>query len=207
MARSPIADRIAGWRLVGWAAILLCAMFSLILASAGAGEEGVRMAIRATARSSLALFSLAFSASSLWRLRPGAATRWLLDNRRYLGVSFAVSHALHLTAIVWFARIDPETFAREVDPTALVFGGFAYVVVAAMAATSFDTTAAWLGARAWRRLHGFGVWYLWFIFTITLLPAATLSFGYFLLASVPLVLLSVRIAAAVRAPRRAGSPA
>jgi len=51
----------------------------------------------------------------------------------------------------------------------LVIGGMGYVFLAAMAATSFDTTAAWLGARRWRTLHSIGVQYLWFVFALTLL--------------------------------------
>jgi len=39
-----------------------------------------------------------------------------------------------------------------------------------MVATSFDTTAAWLGPRAWRRLHLVGGHLLWFIFLVTLAP-------------------------------------
>ncbi len=57
--------------------------------------DGVRMVIRFTARTSLVLFCLAFSAAALARLWPNASTRWLRRNRRYLGVSFAASHAIH----------------------------------------------------------------------------------------------------------------
>jgi hypothetical protein len=36
--------------------------------------------------------------------------------------------------------------------------------IAAMTATSFDRTAAWLGPRRWQRLHTVGGWLVWFIF-------------------------------------------
>ena len=54
--------------------------------------------------------------------------------------------------------------------TTIVLGGFGLVVIAAMTATSFDRTAAWLGPRAWRVLHTFGVYYLWLIFMATFVP-------------------------------------
>src|SRR5688500_4145822 len=89
-----------GWPIVGWATLAVVAIQIADLPIAGTGEEGVRMAIRASARTSVVLFGLAFVASSLYRLAPSAFSRWLIANRRYLGVSFAVSHAIHLAAIV-----------------------------------------------------------------------------------------------------------
>ena len=75
-------------------------MSVLILGLEGSGEAGLRMLMRATARTSLALFGAAFAASSLRSLWPTPATGWLLRQRRYLGLSFAFSHALHALAIL-----------------------------------------------------------------------------------------------------------
>ncbi len=74
---------LEGWLLVGWSALALGAMRALLLAVHGAREEGLRVVIRATARTSLALFLAAFAASSLrrlWRSRraPAAAALALL---------------------------------------------------------------------------------------------------------------------------------
>jgi DMSO/TMAO reductase YedYZ heme-binding membrane subunit len=52
---------------------------------------------------------------------------------------------------------------------ALAFGGLGYVLLAAMVATSNDAAVARLGVRRWRRLHLFGLYYLWFIFAYTFL--------------------------------------
>ncbi|MFI5500572.1 hypothetical protein ACIA5E_16060 [Nocardia asteroides] len=52
----------------------------------------------------------AFVATSVLALWPGEPARWLARNRRYLGLSFAMSHGVHLAAIVTLARTDPETF-------------------------------------------------------------------------------------------------
>src|SRR5215510_10674669 len=100
-----------GWRLLAALTLSLIAL-SLWIASMRAFEvEGVRMVIRFTARTSLLLFCLAFSAAALARLWPNAWTRWLRRNRRYLGVSFAASHAIHAAAIAAFAIMDPIGYA------------------------------------------------------------------------------------------------
>ena len=99
---------MSGWRLVGTLSLLLAAMTLSLAAGHGWDSEGVRLAIRATARTSLVLFALAFTASALAELIPSGATRWQRRNRRYLGVSFAVSHFIHLGAILILATHDRE---------------------------------------------------------------------------------------------------
>src|SRR6201999_4612294 len=84
--------------------------------------DGVRAVIRFTARSSLMLFCLAFSAGALARLWPNAWTRWQRRNRRYLGVSFAASHAIHAVAIIAFAKMDPAGFVEATSPASYIFG-------------------------------------------------------------------------------------
>jgi hypothetical protein len=161
--------------LVGWAAAGITAMVAALLAAAGTGEPGIRLVIRATARTSVVLFALAFAASSLRRAWPGRVSGWLLANRRYLGVSFAVSHLAHLLAIFALAGWSASGFFSSSPPTVLVFGGIAYLFIAAMTATSFDRTAAWLGPRRWRRLHTVGAYYIWFIFSLNFVPLAFTS--------------------------------
>src|SRR5262249_34077157 len=106
-------------------------------------------------------------ASAAFRLRPGEATRWLLANRRYLGLSFAASHFLHLAAIVALVRRYPASFWSDTDPSAVAVGGIGYVFVAAMAPRSNDASVAWLGARRWHLLHLVGAYWIWQIFLIT----------------------------------------
>ncbi|MGY8706871.1 hypothetical protein RAD16_14115 [Bradyrhizobium sp. 18BD] len=156
-----------GWRLLAALTLSLIAL-SLWIASMRQFEvEGVRMVIRFTARSSLLLFCLAFSAAGLARLWPNAWTRWQRRNRRYLGLSFAASHAIHAVAIIDFANTDPAGFAEATSPASYVFGGIGYAIIVAMSATSFDRTAALVGPRAWRVLHLAGGYYLWFQFMVS----------------------------------------
>jgi DMSO/TMAO reductase YedYZ heme-binding membrane subunit len=135
------------------------------------GAEELRAVIRATAFTSVVPFLLAFTASAVHRLHPTPAARWLVANRRYLGLSFAVSHLAHGLAILALTRIAPR-FAASVDPVALAGGSLGFVVIGLMAATSNDAAVRALG-RGWRLLHTVGIYYLWFVFLFTYLgPAA-----------------------------------
>lgn len=145
-------------------------MCAALLAVAGVGEEGLRLVIRATARTSVTLFTLAFVASALVRVWPSAVSRWLRANRRYVGVSFAASHLVHLLAILTLVGWSTQRLFATAGFVTAVAGGIGYLFVAAMVATSFDRTAAWLGPRRWRRLHTIGVYYLWVVFVATFAP-------------------------------------
>jgi sulfoxide reductase heme-binding subunit YedZ len=157
-----------GWSLVAWTGLVVGAGAAGILVWQGVGEEGLRLVLRATARTSLLLFLAVFLASTLRGSWPNRATEWLLDNRRYLGVSFATSHTVHFAAILALTRMS----ARRPDPVVLLLGGLGYLFILVMVATSFDATAAWIGARHWKRLHTTGIFYVWTVFVLTYLGNA-----------------------------------
>ncbi len=69
--------------------------------------------------------------------------------------------------IVAFAAVDPIGFATATSLASYVFGGVGYAFIIAIAATSFDRTAAWLGPPAWRTLHLVGGYYLLLQFTVS----------------------------------------
>ena len=156
-----------GWRLFAVLALTLVALCVWISGMRDFEVDGVRMVIRFTARTSLLLFCLAFSAAALARLWPNAWTRWQRRNRRYLGVTFAASHAIHAVAIACFAVMDPVGYASATSIASYVFGGIGYAFIIAMTATSFDRTAAALGTRAWRILHLTGGYYLLLQFMVS----------------------------------------
>lgn len=153
-----------GWPIVGWATLAVTAIVAVIFAAVGTDDAGLGMAIRATARTSVVLFTLAFTASALRRRWPSPATSWLLQNRRQLGVSYAVSQLIHLLLILTVAGFTVHGFFSVRPTITIVGGGLAYVFVALMTLTSFDRTAAWLGPRRWRQLHVTGAYYNWSIF-------------------------------------------
>lgn len=190
---------IEGGRLWLLLAAAVTAMVAVILAMDN-GVEGARLAVRATARSSFALFLIAFTASSLARLWPSDTTRWLLPNRRWFGLGFAWSHLLHLIAILWlFGNYAGQVPAPPM--ATIVGGGIAYVFIAAMAATSFDGAVRWMGARNWQRLHKVGAWYIWIVFMTSYGKRAIVMPEY-----IPPVLLLIAAAALRFAWKRSRRP-
>jgi sulfoxide reductase heme-binding subunit YedZ len=194
----PVRARFSGWPLTGWCALLLLAVAAAVLGALGTGEEGTRAMIRTTAQISLALFSTAFAASALYTRRPGGTVvKWIRANRRYLGVSFALSHTLHLVFLIRLGQVSRE-FVEHLSLVVLIAGGLGYVFLFAMAATSFDRTAAWLGPRRWRLLHGVGMYYLWLVFFQSYAPRAAASPGYAPFALLLVAVLGLRLWAALR---------
>lgn len=198
----PVAGQgLGGWRLTALLAVALLAMTGAVLAVVGTGEPGVRALVRATARSSALLFLLVYVARPLQALRPGPLSRFALRERRYLGVSVAVSHAIHLAGIVWLARGWPEAY--EADAGTLVVGGTAFVLLFAMAATSSDAAVRRLGRRRWRALHRTGIHLLWFVFLFTFAGKAGVHPAYAGAAALFLLAAAVRGVAFLR--RRSGA--
>jgi hypothetical protein len=192
-----------GWRLTGVLSLLVLAMSTVLAATHGWDMEGVRLVIRATARTSLVLFVLAFTASALATLAPGDLTRWQRRNRRYLGVSFAASHFIHLAAILSLAAFDRALFWKLTNLSTIVLAGTAYLFIAAMTATSFDRTAAWLGPRRWRLLHLVGSWYIWVSFAVAIGKRVPLDRFYWPMAALVLAAAMVRLVAMTRRKQRA----
>jgi DMSO/TMAO reductase YedYZ heme-binding membrane subunit len=193
--------RISGWSLTASLALALIAMSALVMAMAGVDESGVRTLIRVTARSSAALFLLAFVARPLRQAWRSALSRWLLANRRYLGVAAAVSHLIHLSAIVWLRSAWPRSY--EVAAQTAIFGGLGFAFFFAMALTSSDRAVARMG-KNWRRLHKTGVWYLWFIFIFTFVPDADRGWDGLHVFFVAAFAAAAGLRAIVFAPRRRG---
>lgn len=130
----------------------------------GISEQGWQLAARYTVRVSFPLFLLTYLARPLTTFWRSNATRWMLRNRRYLGLSFALAHTIHLGALSsYFVFIE-----QSPDVATLVGGGLAYALMFLMAATSNDQSVRAMGAN-WGRLHTIGLHYLWLIFLVTYL--------------------------------------
>ncbi len=132
---------------------------TMVFYGGGVTEDNIRHMIRVTASSSLALFSLTFSASSLhYFFRDG---RWLpvMRARRRLGLSFAMSHAAHLLAIIALVEV---VFGGDYSQLGDIVGGSViYLFIFAMAATSNNASVKMLGAKNWLRLHKTGSYLIW----------------------------------------------
>ena len=163
-----------------------------LLAVNGAGEDGLRVVVRATARTSVILFAAAFAASCLRGLWRAPLTAWLVRCRRQVGLAFAWSHALHLAAILGLVFSVPS-YAPTVSPVTILGGGTGYVLIGAMAATSTDAAVKRLGQRRWRALHLTGLWVVFVIFAQSYVPRALANPNYIAPAALLLAALVVRL--------------
>lgn len=187
---------VRGWPIVGLSTVVIGVSIAAIALTNPDQIEALHSSVRTTARFSVALFLLAFTAGAMFRFWPSAATRWLRQNRRYIGVSFAVSHFIHLGAIFSLRELAPAELAH-LPQTTWIFGGLAYAFIAAMTLTSFDRTAQLIGPRAWRLLHTIGSYYIWIVFANSYISRALAMPEYVPIALLVIAALGLRIAARV----------
>lgn len=160
MAISIYMDR---WRLF---AVIVAINSAAVLAAIPIFDlsslDGALAFIRHTVRCSIPVFILTFVASSLATLWPNKLTRWLLVNRRYVGLAFAAAFSWQLVAIAWLSNVEPGFLTRTLGLKGLVGGSGPYVVLAALVLTSFRPVARIVSAANWRRLHKAGMYVFWF---------------------------------------------
>lgn len=184
-----------GWSLTIVAAAAVALLAATIAVVGDGSAVALSLAIRVTARTSFALFLAAFTASATHRLWPGGFTRWQRLNRRYLGVAFAASHLIHAAAIAALASLHPAAFHERAASMGMIPGLVAYGLLVAMAVTSLDRTAGWIGPRAWKVLHTVGALYLWGAFVKAFLIRALHAPGYWVAVALAVAAMGLRVAA------------
>ena len=145
-----------GWRITVLVTSFIVIVLTLYFTLVGWNGIAIKHAIDATGRSSLILFAIAFTASSLESLWASSITRWSLQNRRWIGLSFAASHFTHLGLIISMSLLFPDPFLAEQSLGQWLFGGLAYMFVLLMALTSTNQAQHWMGMKSWKRLHYVG---------------------------------------------------
>ncbi len=128
------------------AALVLAA---LVLAVAGVQDGGIRVALKATARLSYALFWPAYTGSALAVLF-GPTFEPLARRGRDLGLAFAAAHLVHVGLVVWLYRISAQP---PVTTGTFVIFGIAVVCTYGLAVLSIGSLARALGRRRWRILR------------------------------------------------------
>ena len=130
----------------------------------GFDEASTRANIRWSARFSLICFCLAFGASSMYSLVQNSFTRWLLQNRKYLGVSFAIIHLIHLMFLVLLHSNFYQVFVHR-SMIELTLGGLAYVFIVLMLLTSFKVFSTLISKSVWNTLHTIGGYWILIVFS------------------------------------------
>lgn len=165
-------------RLQGWplffvlAAALLAAELRLVSALDWSSPSDIRWLMGMNWRLAAPYFLLTFTASSLQRLFPGRTTRWLLANRRYFGLAFAVGAFCQLLPIATLAlRFKPDL--ADIHSSSSQFGeDVIYLTLTLMTVTSFRATNRYLSLTAWRRLHSAGIYLLGGLYGVSYVYAA-----------------------------------
>lgn len=188
-------------RLLPATATLLVLLVAAALGGGDSGEDSARIVIRATGALSSLLFVLAWSAAPLAHLSGKRWARSLLASRRRVGLGMAMSHGVHLLALLRLAQL----VELGVDPLTLVAGSGGFVVMALMAASSSDAAVAALGRKRWLLLHRTGMPYLWVVFTFTWAGGAADRPVAAVGTAVMLALAALRIYARLRARRASSS--
>ncbi len=142
---------------------------------------------------------LAFAASAMAQLLPGNTSRWLLRNRRYLGLSFAAGFGWQAVFIAVLFTLYSPYYWEELHKTSdLVLRIGSYALLIAMTITSFFPVRRKLRTEHWHWLQLVGVWYFWAAIWTSYAElafsssATVISFVYFNLG---LLTLSLRVAA------------
>jgi len=128
-----------------------------------ASAEGVSSMIQFSVRCAIPWLFLAFAASSLHVVLPGTFSRWLLRNRKFIGLCFAAAMGWQLTFILWLVGIHTDYYVNDVYVLSdVIEGTVGYSFLIAMTFTSFKFGRSLLSAKNWRLLHKSGIYWLWF---------------------------------------------
>lgn len=156
-----------GWGVLATMMGLLASVLVLQTIRVGGGDPFLLQAIRWTARLSFPCFILAWTASSLHHAWPTAWSRWQLGQRRFLGITFAILHLVHLAFIAAAAFLSSGESLAGRPWFDFAGGGLAYAFLVFMLATSFPRTAQALPRGLWIRLHTVGGYLIAVIFSVS----------------------------------------
>lgn len=166
--------------------------FTQLFYQHGFVEDSNRQAIRMSARIAVVLFSMAFGASALHRLIRNSFTWWMWMNRRYLGVSFAILHLIHLGFLLMLQQNFHPVF-NMAKTVSLLGGGLAYVFVILMLFTSFPKFSKCLSPKNWTLLHTVGGYWIWYIFIRSYIKRAMTESAYLPIVVMLVIVLLIRL--------------
>lgn len=151
------------WYLLALVASVLSAAVLVTMSGLDmSGAEQVSAMIAYSVRWSVPWLYLAFAASSLQLLFANDLTRWLLRNRKIMGLSFAVGMGWQVTFILWLVLGHTDYYVDEVYVLRdAIEGVVGYAFLAAMTVTSFKKTRAMMRPGHWKKLHTWGIYFLW----------------------------------------------
>jgi sulfoxide reductase heme-binding subunit YedZ len=161
------------WLIAG---LTLAAMFAgYVLIGVSTPEAAVTM-IRLSVQLASPWVFLAFVATPMMQLFPGNLSKWLLRNRRYLGLSFAAGFGWQAVFIVVLLALHNAYYWQVLHNDIDLFLRMAsYVFLFALTITSFFPVRRKMRPENWRWLHLAGIWYFWAAIWASYAPMALSS--------------------------------
>ncbi len=184
------------WNLVKVTVGLSSLLFLLFFVIMDFSEEATRAAIQWSARISFCLFCSAFAASSIHKLLQTKWTNYLLNNRRYIGISFGLIHLIHLGFLILLQYSFHPVFDLAAK-TSIAAGSTAYLFIVLMLLTSFPKFSKYLTAFQWKMLHTIGGYWVWTIFMSSYLKRSMTEYIHIPLVVILLSVLFLRVWALV----------
>ena len=154
---------INGWHLFrGISLPLSLVMIVAMLQVDVSTPAGVSEMIAFSVRWAVPFIFVVAAASALHVLFPGPLSAWLLRNRKYIGLCFAVAMAWQGLFIALMSTVHSDHYYDEIfllrDE---LEGSIGYIFLVAMVVTSFRFGRKFLTPLQWKTLHRSGVYFLW----------------------------------------------
>jgi len=154
---------INGWYLFSLisGSISIAIIVAMMDSDLSAGE-GVSSMIQLSVRFALPWLYVAFSASSAHVLFSSDFSAWILRNRKYFGLCFAVGMAWQALFIIWMVGVYTDYYVNEVYLLRDAIEGLGgYILLIPMTLTTFRFGRRLISRKKWRALHKTGIYYLW----------------------------------------------
>ena len=151
------------WNLFWLISIPMCMI--MVIAMMGVDMStgsGVSEMIGFSVRWAVPFIYLVVAISSIQILYPGPFSMWLMRNRKYIGLCFAVAMAWQGLFIFIMSYFFHNYYFEEV----YLFrdeleGSIGYIFLPAMVVTSFHFGGKHLSSKQWKLLHKSGIYFLW----------------------------------------------
>ena len=138
--------------------VMVIEMMSVDMSDAAAVSHMISFSVRWA----VPIIYLVAATPALQTLIPGPLPMWLLRNRKYIGLCFAVAMAWQGLFIFIMSTSFRDYYFEEIfylrDE---LEGSTGYIFLAAMVVTSFKFGRKYLNANQWKLLHRSGLYFLW----------------------------------------------
>jgi len=151
------------WKLFWLISVPMSVMMLIeIMATDMSAVAGVSHMISFSVRWAVPIIFLVMAISSLQILLPGPLPAWLLRNRKYIGLCFAVAMAWQALFIFIISNFFRGYYFEEIfylrDE---LEGSTGYIFLTMMVVTSFKFGRQHLNAKQWKLLHKSALYFLW----------------------------------------------